>query len=195
MIVYSCIIAKRIAAMNLAAFRSTPDVTPATYSADWTLACGSGPGSQSSEDDNLVENAGESAMSMFNAVMDKLNNVATNVGPVSPLTFQLKTKWDDAREDEKDVCIGKAIEACSLVIAPKAGQELFQSCFTPNKETKYEELVPLMQANSNATTRNVKTQILSLYAYRYPTKTLQKLHEPHAKLTEWQIKRARANAR
>ena len=184
--------------MNLAAFRSSPDVTPATHSADWTLACRSWPGSQSSEDDELVENAGESAMSVFNAAMDKLSNVATNAGPVSPLTFQLKTKWDNAREDEKDVCIDKAMEACSLVcdvIAPNAGQELFQSCFTPNEETKYADLVPLIQAYSNATTRNVKTQILSLYAYRYPMKTLQKIHEPYAKLSEWQIKRARAHAR
>ena len=47
-----------------------------------------------------------------------------------------------------------------------------------------------MQAYSNAMTRNVKTQILSLYAYRYPVKTLQKIHEPYAKLTEWQIRRA-----
>ena len=184
--------------MNLAAFRTTPDVTPATHSEDWTLACRSEPGSQNSEDDDLAENGSDSAMSVFNAAMDRLNNVATNVGPVSPLTFQLKTKWDDAREDEKDVCIDKATETCSLVcdiIAPNAGQELFQSCFTPKEETKYAELVPLMQAYSNATTRNVKTQILSLYAYRYPVKTLQKIHEPYAKLTEWQIKRARAHAR
>ena len=134
-------------------------------------------------------------MSVLNAAMDKLNNVATNVGPVSPLIFQLKTKWDDAREDEKDVYIDKAIEACSLVCDVIAGQDLFQSCFTPNEETKYAELVPLTQAYSNATTRNVKTQFLSLYVYRYPMKTLQKIHEPHAKLTEWQIKRARSHER
>ena len=81
------------------------------------------------------------------------------------------------------------------VIAPKAGQELFQSCFSPDKETNYGELIPLIQAYSNATTRNVKTQILSLYAYRYPVKKIQKIHEPYAKLTEWQIRRARAHAR
>ena len=52
-----------------------------------------------------------------------------------------------------------------------------------------------MQAYSNAMTRKVKTQILSLYAYRYPVKTLQKIHEPYAKLTEWQIRCARAHAR
>ena len=149
-IIYSCRIAKRIAATNLSAFRSTPHVTPATRSADCTLACRSEPGSQSSEDDDLAESGG-----------DKLNSVATNVGPVSPLTFQLKTEWNDTSEDEKDVCIDKAMEAYTLVcdvIAPNAGQELFQSCFTPNEETKYAELVPLMQAYSNSTTRNVKTR-------------------------------------
>ena len=41
----------------------------------------------------------------------------------------------------------------------------------------------------------MKTQILSLYAYRYPVKKIQKIHEPYAKLTEWQIRRARAHAR
>lgn len=196
-------LAKRIAAMNLAAVTSTPAVTPArpktaALTAEWTLGCRSGPDSQSSEDDEVAESAGESAMSVFNGAMEKLNQVATNAGRVSPLMFQLKTTWDEAREDEKDVCIDKATDACSLVcdvIAPKAGQELYQSCFTPDKETNYGELVPLMQAYSNATTRNVKTQILSLYAYRYPVKTLQRIHEPYAKLTDWQIRQARAHAR
>ena len=130
--------------------------------------------------------------------MEKLNQVATNADRISSLTFQLKTKWDEAKADEKELCIEKASEACSLVcdvIAPNAGKELFHSCFTPDKETNYGDLVPLMQAYSSATTRNVKTQMLSLYAYRYPVKTLQRIHEPYAKLTEWQIKRARAHAR
>ena len=52
-----------------------------------------------------------------------------------------------------------------------------------------------MQAYSNAMTSTLKTQILSLYAYRYPVKTLQKIHEPYSKLSEWQIRRARAHAR
>ena len=51
-----------------------------------------------------------------------------------------------------------------------------------------------MEAYSNASTKNVKTQIPSLYAYRYPVKTLQRIHEPYAKLTEWQIRCARAQA-
>lgn len=40
-----------------------------------------------------------------------------------------------------------------------------------------------MEALSIATTKNVKTQILSLYAYRYLVKALQRIHEPYAKLT------------
>ena len=130
--------------------------------------------------------------------MEKLNQVAINAGRISPLTFQLKTEWDETKGDKKELCIEKASEACSLVcdvIAPKAGKELFHSCFTPDKETNYGELVPLMQAYNSATTRNVKTQILRLYSYRYPVKTLQRIHEPYAKLTKWQIKRARAHAR
>ena len=52
-----------------------------------------------------------------------------------------------------------------------------------------------MQAYNAVNTRNVKTQILSLYAYRYPARTLQSIHEHFAKLTLWQIKCARAHAR
>ena len=139
----------------------------------------------------------ESAISEFNAAMGKLNEVSTT-RQVSPLTFQLKTTWDEAKEHEKEVCIDKATEACSLVceiIAPKAAQELLQSCCIPDTKADNEDFVPLMQAYHAAKTRNVKTQILSLYAYRYPARTLHRIHEPFAKLTSWQIKRARAHAR
>lgn len=56
------------------------------------------------------------------------------------------------------------------------------------------DLVALMQAYKNAPTRNLKAQILSLYAYRYPMKKLQMLHEPYESITTWQIKRARTRA-
>ena len=44
-------------------------------------------------------------------------------------------------------------------------------------------------------TSTLKTQILGLYAYRYPVRTLQKIHEPYSKLSEWQLRRTRAHAR
>ena len=134
-------------------------------------------------------------MSAFTDAMEKLNPVATGAGRVSPLTFQLKSTWEEAKEHEKEICIDNATEACTLVcdiIAPKAGQQLFQACFTG---TSYLDLLPLMQAYSNAITSTLKTQILSLYTYPYPVKTLQKIHEPYAKLSEWRIRRARAHAR
>lgn len=193
-------LAKRIGAMKLEALPTTPCATPvskaASKTADWTFGCNIGQDSQSSEDEQTVSSGG-SAMSAFNDAMEKLNQVATSADRVSPLTFQLKTQWDEAKEYEKEVCIDKAIEACSLVcdiIAPKAGPELLKSCCRQNDDT-HEDLVPLMQAYSKAPTRNVKTQILSLYAYRYPARTLQRIHEPYERLTEWQIRRARAHAK
>ena len=53
----------------------------------------------------------------------------------------------------------------------------------------------LVNAFSKAPTRNLGIQILSIYAYEYPIKTLQKIHEPYARLSQWQIKRAREHAR
>ena len=51
----------------------------------------------------------------------------TKIGNVSSLTFQLKSTWDEATEDQKEVCNEKAMEGCSIVckiIAPNAGDEL-----------------------------------------------------------------------
>ena len=196
-------LAKRMAALNLATVTSTPAVTPPrpkanALTADWTLGCRSETDSQSSGDDEAAESTSVLAMSAFTDAMEKLNPVATGAGRVSPLTFQLKGTWEEAKEHEKEIFIDKATEACTLVcdiIAPKAGQQLFQTCFTPDKWTSHLDLVPLMQAYSNPMTSTLKTKILSLYAYRHPVKTLQKIHEPYSKLSEWQIRRARAHAR
>ena len=46
-----------------------------------------------------------------------------------------------------------------------------------------------------APSRNLKTQILSIYAYELSKRELQTLHEPYGKLSRWQIDRARAHAR
>lgn len=114
----------------------------------------------------------------------------------------LKTPWHEATEREEEICIDKAMEGCSVVceiIAPNAGQQLLQSCaqLSDSAETDRAsaDLVALMQAYKNAPTRNLKTQILSLYAYRYPMEKLQKLQEPYESITIWQIRRARAHAR
>ena len=57
-----------------------------------------------------------------------------------------------------------------------------------------DELAVLMTAYKNAKTRNMKRQILSLYAYRYPMNMLKKIHESYGKLSTWEIKQARSHA-
>jgi hypothetical protein len=80
------------------------------------------------------------------------------------------------------VCIEKASEACQViceVIAPNAGEELFQAMNSTSGIHVSEELAALMTAYKNATTRKLKLQILSIYAHNYPAKILIKLHDPH----------------
>lgn len=185
-------LAKRIAALNLVTVMPTLNVTPAhpksaVYTADWAPGCKSGQDSQSSEDEDDARSGAKLATAAFSDAMESLNQVATNSGKVSPLMFQLKTSRDEGSEQEKELCIDKAIKAYNLVcdvIAAKAGPELFQSCVTAEKDAHFSDLVPLLEAYSNASTKNVKTQILSLYVYRYQMKTTQRIHEPYAKLTE-----------
>ena len=52
-----------------------------------------------------------------------------------------------------------------------------------------------MSAFRDAMTKNVKIQILSIYAYRCTMKLLQKFHEPYEKISLRQTKRARLHAR
>ena len=71
---------------------------------------------------------------------------------------------------------------CS-VIAPGSGEELFESMVSA-QGVKCEgpipdDLVVLMTAYKNGKTRNSRRQILSLYAYRYPTSKLQEIHQPY----------------
>ena len=120
---------------------------------------------------------------------------------VKPLTFQLKGSFDEASIEEQEECIDRATEACHLVchvIAPDDGEKLFQTLQKQNDQTTEEslpgDLLAMITAYKNAPTRNLKTQILSIYAHRYTNEKLKKLHEPFEKLTNYQIKRARAHA-
>ena len=98
-------------------------------------------------------------------------------------------------------CLQKAAAACKLVcyaIAPDAGDILYTEMKSLPAEDKpvviSKELTALMTAFANAPTRNLKTQILSIYAFEYPRRQLQALHEPFARVSLWQIKRARSHA-
>ena len=118
-------------------------------------------GNEDSKEEEESRKAAESLIATYNEAMDNLS-VQTKIGNVSSLTFHLKSSWDEATEDEKEVCTEKAMEGCSFVcqiIAPSAGDELLQSCV----QLSYLEtgcasgdLVAPMQAYKNAPTKKLK---------------------------------------
>ena len=86
--------------------------------------------------------------------------------------------------------VKKAEEDClhvSSVIAPGNGEELFESMMSVQREifdgSALDDLVVLKTTYKNAKTRNLKKQILSLYAHRYPMTKLKKIHKPYGSLS------------
>jgi len=133
-----------------------------------------------------------------------INEIALLTPEVSrePLPFQLETPWDEAREVDKKKIIEKTSEDYILVckaIVPESGDKLFQSLKFSKEERidrlARDDLMILMTAYKNATSKNLKKQILSLYAFRYPVKTLQAIHSPYGILSNWQIKQARSHTK
>lgn len=84
----------------------------------------------------------------------------------------------------------------SSVIAPRDSEKLrqaFQQSASGN--VCPDDLQALIVVYKNAPSKNLKTQILSLYASRYSVRFLKKMHEPSEKLSNRQIKKARAHAK
>jgi hypothetical protein len=138
----------------------------------------------------------------YNSAMDTIANLTARETKREPLISQLKTPLNNLSKAEQLNVVQKASEDCLLVcsaIAPGSGEELFKSMAQSTQREKFEgspprDLVVLMTAYKNAKTKNLKRQILSLYAYRYPTSVLQKIHQPYGKLSTWEIKQARSHA-
>lgn len=118
---------------------------------------------------------------------------------VEPLTFRLVSEWDLATANERALCLDQVDEACRAVcgvIAPRDSEKLleaFQDSASVNVCSN--DLQALIVAYKNAPSRNLKTQILSLYPPRYSGRFLKKMHEPFEKLSDRQIKKARAHAK
>ena len=160
-------------------------------------------GSGSSQEDvhtDEIPEVSDDVVADFNEGMAKIARHSKRED-LTPLTFQLSTTWEEAIPDERKTCIEKATKACEVicsVIAPKDGEKLFQAIRQPTAndlDEPTEDLIALMSAYRDAMTKNVKIQILSIYAYRYTMKLLQKFHEPYEKISLRQIKRARSHAR
>ncbi|KAL9958399.1 hypothetical protein ACROYT_G035406 [Oculina patagonica] len=168
----------------------------------WTPGCWSGLGSGSSQEDISTKPTTSEADTLcdYNEAMSKIA-MHTPEQNIQPLTFQLSTTWEKSKPDEKELCIQRATEACSVicsVIAPKDSAKLFEAIQQPASGERFgptDDLIALMSAYRNAATKNLKTQILSIYAYRYTMTALQRFHEPYGKISLRQIKRARAHAR
>ena len=165
----------------------------------WTPSFWSRHGCDSEDEEDAKDRDVTEQVKKFNETISALAETA-GVEKPSELKYQV-LDWDTASDQVRAESAQRASEACSLIrqiIAPNDSEKLFQSMDTPlprEPEQPSSELVALMTAFSRAPTRNLRTQILSIYAYEYPVKTLQKFHEPYAKLTKWQIKRARQHAK
>ncbi|CAB4040365.1 Hypothetical predicted protein, partial [Paramuricea clavata] len=156
-------LAKKVAEMtmsNVKHWECTP-VSPTTMPvpAEWTPGQWTGEEEDSEEECRLGGEENDSLMFQYNEALSPLSE-KVNVRNFTPLTFQLNTTWEEATQKEKEICIDKAMEGCKIVcevIAPKAGDELLQSCVQlPDQEIENvsDELITLMQAHKNAPTRN-----------------------------------------
>ena len=127
----------------------------------------------------------------YNSAMDMIANLTAPETKREPVTSQLRNNL--SKEEQFNV-VKKASEDCLLVccaIVPGSGEELFKSMAQSAQEETFEgsppgDLVVLMTAYKNAKTKNLKKQIISLYAYRYPMNMLQKFinhteNYPHGK--------------
>ena len=89
------------------------------------------------------------------------------------------------------------MQACKVVcqfIAPNDGETLFNEMQMKTTGPS-SDLIALMCAYREASSKNVKRQILSIYAYCHTMKTLQAYHEPYEKISIRQIKLARSHAK
>ena len=140
--------------------------------------------------------SGDSLLSTYNTTMQLVAEQSN--APHSPLAFQLDIPWESASPEAKSQCVEKASEDCRLVcnmIAPEIGAELYEAVTSQRGVEPSTDLEALMTAYRNAKTSGLRTQILSIYAFRYPIPVLMKLHEPYEKLTRYQVKRARQHAK
>ena len=117
---------------------------------------------------------------------------------IEPLQHPLQSTLQHVSLKERAEYTEKAKAACRVVcttIAPNDGENLFKLVQQPEEERISEELLSLLMAYKNAPTKNIKTQILSLYAYNYSIERLKELHESFEKLSSRQIKKAREHSK
>lgn len=145
---------------------------------------------QTNEDDNCI--------AAVNECCNTLSAMMPNSDVFTPLQSRLKSSWNEATQKQKKQCINVVKNTCEMLceaIAPLAKNELLKSLYTSLEEDSKpyisHEMETLMSAYKNATSKSLKTQILSIYVNWYPDKTLMSMHENYERITEWQIRIAK----
>ena len=96
---------------------------------------------------------------------------------VKHVSVRLSKEWEEATANEKALCLDHVEEACRAVcnvIAPRGSEELLQAFKTPAvNEVCSDDLTTLITAYKQASSKNLKTQILSIYAARYSARFLK----------------------
>ena len=172
--------------------QGTPSAAQATPGSikdpSWTLGQWSG-------DSTFSESAKE-----FETKVEDFNKAMEKLSPENfqPITTPLTKKWEHATASEKNDCLKTAEVSCRVVcsvIAPGDGDKLYEALMATKNMQRSNDLVTLVTAYKNAPSKNLKTQILSLYALNYSYDELKKLHEPFEDLSDRQIKKARQQAK
>jgi len=153
--------------------------------------------SGSSSDDDSSAEKDRNTLQVYNEAISSIALLTDMT--VEPLTFRLVSEWDLAMANERALCLDQVHKACRAVcsvIAPRDSEKLrqaFQQSASGN--VCPDDLQALIVVYKNAPSKNLKTQILSLYASCYSVRFLKKMHEPSEKLSNRQIKKARAHAK
>ena len=169
--------------------------TQQKFETDWT-PCASGHHSSQEDVSFLTPIPTDQALVRINESLDFLET-CSGEGRSSPLTCQLQTKWERVSEEEQTFFIRKATEACKIVcsaIAPEDGETLFKAVRQTDAPDVENELRPLLEAYRDAPSKDTKTQILSIYANRYPAKKLMEVHKLYEPVTEWELRKAKLHA-
>ena len=161
----------------------SPDTpAPAISSTDptWTP----GQWREEESDSSADESATPDTLKVYNDAISQIASLS-DMKTVGQLTFRLVSDWESATENEKALCEEKVDEACQAVckvIAPNASEELLNAYRKSPTLEKGENA--LTAAYRRALTKNLKTQILSIYALHYSSSELKKMHAHFEKLSD-----------
>ena len=149
------------------------------------------------ESDLSFDESAPDPLKVYNVAMSQIASLS-DMKTVEQLTFRLASDWESATANEKALCEERVDEACQAVckvIAPNASEELLNAYKTSSTLRLDKGENALTAAYRQAPTKNIKTQILSIYALQHSFSELKEMHAHFENLSDRQIKKARAHAK